>query len=53
MPDRPGDHHRPGFPAEVIARAVWLSHRSALSPRAVEELPDERGIRVTYETTRA
>jgi putative transposase len=53
MPDRPGHHHRHRFPADIIARAVWLYHRFALSLRDVEELLSERGIHVTYETVRA
>ncbi len=53
MPDRPGHHHRHRFPAEIIAHAVWLYHRFALSLRDVEELLCERGIGVTYETVRA
>lgn len=53
MPDRPGHHHRHRFPAQVIAHAVWLSHRFALSLRDVEELLYERGVAVTYETIRA
>lgn len=53
MPDRPGHHHRHRFPAAVIAHAVWLYHRFALSLRDVEELLYERGIAVTYETVRA
>lgn len=53
MPDRPGHHHRHRFPAEIIAHAVWLYHRFALSFRDVEELLYERGIRVTHETVRA
>ena len=53
MPDRPGHHYRHRFPAAVIAHAVWLYHRFALSLRDVEELLYERGILVTYETVRA
>jgi putative transposase len=53
MRDRPGHHHRHRFPAEIIAHAVWLYHRCALSLRDVEELLFERGIQVTYETVRA
>jgi putative transposase len=53
VPDRAGHHHRHRFPAEVIAHAVWLYHRFALSLRDVEELLYERGIVVTYETVRA
>jgi putative transposase len=51
MPDRPG-HHRHRFPAEIIAHAVWLYHRFALSLRDVEELRFERGVAVTYEAIR-
>ncbi len=40
------------FPAEIIAHAVWLYFRFALSYRDVEELLAERGIIVTYETIR-
>ena len=53
MPDRPGHHHRHRFPAEVIARTVWLYPRFALSVRDVEALLYERAIRLTYETVRA
>ncbi len=53
MPDRPSHHHRHRFPAEIIAHAVWLYHRFALSLRDIEELLYERGIQVTYETIRA
>jgi len=52
MPDRPDHHHRHRFPAAVIAQAVRLYHRFALSLRDVEELLYERGIEVTYETVR-
>jgi len=52
MPDRPGHHHWHRFPAAIIAPAVWLYHRFALSLRDVEELLDERGIQVTYESVR-
>jgi putative transposase len=40
------------FPHEIIAHAVWLYHRFALSFRDVEELLFARGIVVTYETIR-
>ncbi len=40
------------FPAEVIAHAVRLSLRFALSFRDVEELLAERGVQVSYETVR-
>jgi putative transposase len=53
MPDRPGHVHRHRFPTEIIAHAVWLYHRFALSFRDVEELLFERGIIVSYESIRA
>ncbi len=37
---------------EIIAHAVWLYFRFALSYRDVEELLAERGVIVTYETVR-
>jgi len=40
------------FPAEIIAHAVWLYFRFALSYRDVEELLAERGVVVTSETIR-
>jgi len=40
------------FPVEIIAHAVWLYFRFALSYRDVEELLAERGVLVTYETIR-
>ncbi len=40
------------FPREIIAHAVWLYFRFALSYRDVEELLAERGVIVTYETVR-
>ncbi len=40
------------FPPEIIAHAVWLYCRFALSYRDVEELLAERGVIVTYETVR-
>ena len=40
------------FPREVIAHAVRLFLRSALSYRDVEELLAERGVRVSYATVR-
>jgi putative transposase len=41
------------FPAEIIARAVWLHHRFGLSLREVETILAERGIIVSYESIRA
>jgi len=40
------------FPPEIIAHAVWLYFRFALSYRDVEELLAERGVVLTYETVR-
>jgi len=40
------------FPSEVIQHAVWLYHRFNLSHRDVEDLLEERGIRVSYESIR-
>jgi len=40
------------FPLAIIAHAVWLSFRFALSYRDVEELLAERGVVLTYETVR-
>ena len=53
MPERPDRYHRHGFPAAIIAHAVWLYNRFALSLGDVEELLYERGVVVTYETVRA
>jgi hypothetical protein len=53
VPDRPGHVHRHRFPTQIIAHAVWLYHRFALSFRDVEELLFERGIVVSYESIRA
>jgi len=40
------------FPPEIIAHAVWLYCRFALSYRDVEELLAERGVILTDETVR-
>ncbi len=45
-------YKRHRFPPEVIAHAVWLYFRFALSYRDVEELLAEHGVIVTYETIR-
>ena len=45
-------YKRHRFPPEIVAHAVWLSFRFALSYRDVEELLAERGVLVTYETVR-
>ena len=52
MPDRASLYRGYRFPAEVIAHAVRLYLRFALSYRDVEELLAERGVRVSYETVR-
>jgi len=46
------NYKRHRFPPEIIAYAVWLYFRFALSYRDVEELLAERGVIVTYETIR-
>jgi len=46
------NYARHRFPPAIIARAVWLDCRFALSYRDVEELLAERGIILTYETVR-
>ena len=40
------------FPSEIIQYAVWLYHRFNLSHRDIEDLLDERGITVSYESIR-
>ncbi len=45
-------YKRHRFPPAIIAHAVWLYFRFALSYRDVEELLAERGVIVTYETIR-
>ena len=40
------------FAPDIIAHAVWLYHRFALSLRDVEDLLAERGIEVSSETIR-
>ena len=52
MPERPNPYHGHRFPREVIAHAVRLYLRFALSFRDVEELLAERGVQVSYETVR-
>ncbi len=41
------------FPPEVISYAIWAYFRFSISFRDVEDLLDERGIVVSYETIRA
>jgi putative transposase len=50
--ERPNLYYGYRFPREVIAHAVRLYLRFALSLRDVEELLAERGIVVSYETVR-
>ena len=45
-------YKRHRYPPEIIAHAVWLYFRFALSYRDVEELLAERGVILTYETVR-
>ena len=40
------------FPREVVAYAVWVYHRFALSTADVEDLLAERGVTVSRETVR-
>ncbi len=47
-----GLYKRHRFPAEIISYCVWLYHRFGGSFRAVEELPLERGVVLSYETIR-
>jgi len=46
------DYKRHRFPPEIIAHAVWLYFRFALSYRDVQELLAERGVILTDETVR-
>ena len=46
------DYKRHRFPPAIIAHAVWLYFRFALSYRDVEELLAERGVILTHETVR-
>ena len=52
MPELASIYRGHRFPREVIAHAVRLYLRFALSFRDVEELLAERGIQVSYETVR-
>lgn len=52
MSKRPGSCKGHRFPPSVIAHAVWLYFRFALSLRLMEEMLLERGIIVSYETIR-
>ena len=48
MTDRKPYCHR--FPLSIIQYAPWLDHHFSLSQRDVQELLQERGIQVGYET---
>jgi putative transposase len=50
--ERPNPYRGHRFPAEVIAHAIRLYLRFALSFQDVEELLAERGVQVSYETVR-
>ena len=45
-------YKRHRFPPDIISYAVWLYYRFNLSHRDIEDLLAERGISVSYETTR-
>jgi putative transposase len=46
------NYHGYRFPPEIISHAIWLYHRFCLSFRDVEDLLEERGIIVSYESIR-
>jgi putative transposase len=48
----PNTYKRHRFPPEIIQYAVWLYHRFSLSHRDIEDLLDQRGIEVSYESIR-
>jgi putative transposase len=52
VPASPDLYRGHRFPREVIAHAVRLYLRFALSYRDVEEVLAERGVQVSYETVR-
>jgi putative transposase len=45
-------HKRHRFPPEVIAHAVWLYYRFAVSFRDIDEMLASRGVTVSYEAIR-
>jgi putative transposase len=45
-------YYRHRFPPEIISHCVWLYFRFSLSFRDVEEMMNERGVTVTYESVR-
>jgi putative transposase len=48
----PVSYRRHRFPPEIISHCVWLYFRFALSFRDIEEIMNERGVTLTYETIR-
>ena len=52
MEDAKQLYHGYRFHPTIISHAVWLYHRFCLSFRDVEDLLDERGIAVSYESIR-
>ena len=49
-PESMYERHR--FPPEIIQHVVWLYHGFNLSSRDIEDLMAERGIAISYESTR-
>jgi putative transposase len=45
-------YYRHRFPSETISHCVWLYFRFSPSFRDVEEMVNERGVTVTYESVR-
>lgn len=45
-------YYRHRFPSEIIGHCVWLYFRFTLSFRDVEEMMNERGVTVSYESVR-
>src|SRR6266568_2240003 len=45
-------YRRHRFPSQIISHCVWLYFRFSLSFRDVEEMMNERGVKVTYESVR-
>ena len=52
MRSQPASYHGCRFPPDIISHAVWLYHRFCLSFRDAEDLLAQRGVTVTYETSR-
>lgn len=52
MSASPVIYKRYRFPPQIIAHAVWLYFRFSLSLQLVEEILLQRGIVVSYETSR-